>query len=185
MSLCKRCAHKYVCTFIDGFDDEQIEDCEFYASFWKVKISDEDRKTKKREKCLNTYHQRKEQGLCVKCGQPAVDGKSKCEKCLSKDREYQQNRKNRYREQGLCPCGKPKYMDKKLCYNCYVRSKVYAQEHRKPTYRELGLCMLCGQNKPIDGYFYCAKCYEIKKNICLKALFNDDGSPKYSNKNHL
>ena len=177
--ICEKCAHKLVCGFIDGYSDDDIEECEYFAFPQRFKISDEEKREKKREKDKRLYHERKEKGLCVSCGKPTVDGKSKCEKCIVYDREYHQNRKNRFREQGLCPCGKPRYKDYKLCYECLIKSRRYAHEHRKPSFRELGLCMNCGKKEPINGHPYCAECYEWKKQICLKTLFNEDGTHKY------
>ena len=38
------------------------------------------------ERRKELYHQRKAAGLCVRCGDPAREGKTKCEFCSGKDR---------------------------------------------------------------------------------------------------
>lgn len=43
-------------------------------------------KSRKNQKSLR--EQRKELGLCTKCGQPAVEGKTLCQNCLEAQREY-------------------------------------------------------------------------------------------------
>lgn len=45
--------------------------------------------SRKKQKSLR--EQRKEHGLCTKCGQPAVEGKTLCQKCLVSQREYIKN----------------------------------------------------------------------------------------------
>lgn len=41
------------------------------------------------------YYERKEQGLCVLCGKPAVDGLIYCPRCRIKNREYCQKRRSK------------------------------------------------------------------------------------------
>lgn len=177
--ICDKCAHKFVCALMDE-EDELLEECENFASFHKIRMSDEDRKEQQRILHRRYYDERKNAKLCVDCGKPVIKGKTKCEEHLQRDRELQQKRKNKLKQQGLCPnCGKPKYKNKVLCYECYLKQKRYVAENRQPTFRELGLCMNCGKKEPIKGHPYCAECYEWRKEICLKTLFNEDGTHKY------
>lgn len=85
------------------------------------------------------YKQRRETGLCVRCGKrPAAEGRIRCGICLAKDRARHEKRR---REQGVMPrylfgngefcvtCGKPSDGEK-LCPVCYeksVRSIAYAR----------------------------------------------------------
>lgn len=64
-----------------------------------------------------SYENAKENGLCVKCWKPAVDGHTMCETCLMKQR---QRHKARYvfkvKQDGICRwCDKPVVDGKKLC----------------------------------------------------------------------
>lgn len=62
-----------------------------------------------KEKKREIYHMRKAQGLCVQCGKPNDNGKSRCEECLEYHRwenakvaayqkEWKQAHKDRQRE---------------------------------------------------------------------------------------
>ena len=184
ISLCEKCAHKCVCGFIEGYEDENVENCEHYAYPAKLKMTDTELKVRKSERQKNKYYTRKEQGLCVSCGKSVVSGTVRCADCLSYNKNFQKKKRDRNNSLELCRCGKPRYKDKKVCYDCYIKRIRYDSSRRKPTFREQGLCMQCGKKLPIEGHPFCEDCYEFRKNIAKKALFNEDGSPKHLNKKH-
>lgn len=75
------------------------------------------------------YLERKEKGLCTRCGNEAEKGKTKCKKCLLKDRINHKNNSNSIgrtlaNDLGLCVnCLKePQLKGHKLCENCYERA---------------------------------------------------------------
>ena len=93
-------------------------------------------RAKNREKCNNQsneyhkkyYRDRKEKGLCVRCGKhPSRDGKTLCNKCTIKRKEYEQEAQKkrgnivpRYErvDNGLCYfCGDP-IPEGRICKNC-------------------------------------------------------------------
>ena len=78
----------------------------------------------------NLYRERKEQGICTRCGKrKAIHGKAKCGICLEKDAEMHRkkyfDRPNikEYRKQNhLCYfCGKPIAVGRTICEDCEKR----------------------------------------------------------------
>ena len=88
----------------------------------------------------NLYHTRKEAGLCVKCGKPAQEGKTRCGRCLAKDRQraaekrLQQGKIPKDVAMGMglcCYCLKhPVMPEKKVCEACYPRALQAAEKAR-------------------------------------------------------
>lgn len=98
--------------------------------------STEEWKAKDREFHKKLYERRKAQGLCPKCGKPAIPGKSQCLECNLKRRK--------------------RYLKKELKSNLTKRE---AKEY-------FNMCRCCGKDKPIEGKKLCKSCYEIAlKNI--------------------
>jgi len=75
------------------------------------------------------YHERKEQGLCVRCGKRQFEsGRTVCMICLNKKRKYDQESRERKGiiiprnervANGLCyTCGKPLNRDGRICVSC-------------------------------------------------------------------
>lgn len=95
-----------------------------------------------REQHKNLYWQRKEAGLCTRCGKNAPEtGKAKCTRCLRKDAGVHkksargrgvQSRYDWLRQELCWTCGKyPHIQGKKLCQSCYDKSLVSLAEARK------------------------------------------------------
>lgn len=101
----------------------------------------EEHKKRNREYSKRLYAQRKEKGLCPKCGKKAVDGKTLCLSCLVKQRKRKDPRWNNSVERsmrndvGLCyVCGKPLQKYDKLCDDCHDRvSKRMKELNADPT----------------------------------------------------
>ncbi len=127
----------------------------------------------------STYHRRKGQGICVRCGKkPARDGKCMCVECAEASKEYTNKSREFFRKQGLCPrCGKNKlFGDEKNCPECLAKCvkvtlksdakridkvKSYRKEYyqrKKKQLEEDHLCEDCWKRRRVDGHIYCSIC---------------------------
>lgn len=146
-----------------------------------------------------TYYRRKEQGLCVRCGEKVEEerkGKSICFKCKEKDAKRAQATREFRRNMGFCPrCGVNKlFGDERNCPECRAKNEIYFTKQRedKEKYysyesnrrkckrdknRENGLCTLCGCKKESDGHVICYYCrkkhneYMKKYNLGKKSTY--------------
>lgn len=87
--------------------------------------------------------ERKEQGLCIRCGRKLQESKyTKCAECRLKAARY--NRR-------------------------YKDAKVFKGELKtKEMLDGINLCKKCGKSKPVEGYHLCERCLEQ----CRRALSN-------------
>lgn len=140
------------------------------------------RDTKKMyEQRKEKYHQRKENGLCPKCGKQTDGIHIMCEECRREQRE----RYHWYSEHGICPkCQGDVAPGKKLCAVCLARKAendkrrydnltgdAYIAYHKKANERsaetrrqkkEQGICREC--SKPVfDGHSLCLDCLLKKR----------------------
>lgn len=87
------------------------------------------------------YHERKEQGLCVRCGKrEPIDGRTKCTICTAQKRKYEQEERQRKgivipRNErvayGLCyTCGNPLDRDGRICISCTDKRVQNLPENR-------------------------------------------------------
>ena len=130
------------------------------------------------------YHKRfverrKEQHLCLKCGNPLDREGTYCVKCRKDISQDQKERRHWYQSSGICPrCGKNDlYGDEKMCIECVAKSykntidsrerlgkEHYNEIHRvwaKNKHQErigLGICTRCGDRKADNGYKTCGIC---------------------------
>lgn len=127
-----------------------------------------------------TYHWKKDHGVCVDCGCNEAVGGTRCPECAAKKSEkamqkhhgmtpeekeiHNARRRERakalrkYRkENGLCArCGKPAYKGHSQCYEHYIYHKRYINNHKQNKgFAELGLCRMCGK-EVVDGKKMCA-----------------------------
>ncbi len=107
------------------------------------------------------YLERKEKGLCTRCGAKATPGKAKCEKCLSKDRINHKNHSNSISREmandlGLCmTCLKnPQVQGHKLCQSCYEKTLKSIENART---------FISAEHKRKYGHFYYGK--QIQKGV--------------------
>lgn len=151
------------------------------------------------------YADRKNNGLCPRCGNPLDREGHYCSECLEKVREY--SRKNRvfYKENHLCTeCGKVKVPgNEHICPECRAKKENrrkplteeqrirYAgnfQNYRKALYQqrsELGICTRCGKRKAMPGKKKCGICLEKDAEIHRKKYMENPNVKEYRQKNNL
>ncbi len=125
-----------------------------------------------------SQQERKEQGLC-RCGQAAIQGQTRCDKCVEKHREWhRQYAEKRRRARGAQP--RPRNDDTELLEQIRkeiaereaqrasqppkrVRGEAYNRQKREKQAQDraermsLGLCIQCGKPSP-EGQTRCADC---------------------------
>ena len=126
------------------------------------------------------YYQRKEQGLCVKCGDIARKGKTTCRSCLDKNIQHNKERKEKLKLLGLCiTCGHEQAEPNRVkCWECAERDRISSEKRRKDKEvrkqiakadksryeknKEGGICTHCGK-KPKEKGLVCISCYNKKR----------------------
>ena len=99
-----------------------------------------------KERSAMFYKNRKDNGLCPRCGKILDREGHYCSECLEKVNEYKRENREFYRENGICPvCGK-EGNDGKFCKECGAK---------KPE-DEVWTCPSCGATGN-DGKF-CKNC---------------------------
>lgn len=132
-----------------------------------------------KERSANCYKKRKENGLCIDCGNPLDREGIRCTKCCEKKRKRENDRRKWYADARICPrCGKYSlFGDEKTCPECRAKNtearkkrmdncdkgEIYekARTSRKKRYEELkanGICPMCGKRKPEKGLITCGIC---------------------------
>jgi len=106
------------------------------------------------------YHrqaaERRERGLCAKCGAgPAEDGRRLCAACGEKRRESERRRYREARLAGRLYGGKSVARKR--------RSARIAGKKRRRLRRESGLCLACGRRPPVEGLTRCEPCRESRR----------------------
>ena len=158
-----------------------------------------------KERSAIFYKNRKDNGLCPRCGKLLDREGHYCSDCLEKVNEYKRENREFYRENGICPvCGKEKlFGDEKQCISC--RQKAY--ERRKPltdekkeqysnrfkkqqktlyTERaEKGICTRCGKRKASAGKKKCGICLDKDAEIHRKRTYRKKSVREYRKENHL
>lgn len=116
--------------------------------------------------------ERREKGLCTRCGKPLDRDGAMCSKCLEKNHELQEKRREWLLASGICPiCGINNiFPHEKSCPECKAKKAIakaenmdyYVEWNRKKIAerRANGLCPICGKRPPDEGYKSCAECRE-------------------------
>ena len=131
--------------------------------------------TPKPRKPALTRQERKQQGLCCYCRQPAMPEQTRCLDCGDKHRaRNRQDSENRRRAKGIKPRRRispelieqiQQDLDAKQAHQApkRVRNEAYKQKRRekqaslRAERQALGLCSDCGKSKP-EGQTRCADC---------------------------
>ena len=123
------------------------------------------------------YRERKEKGLCVRCGSEKDTPGVLCLKCKETGNESKRKEYEFYISIGVCPrCHKEKlYGDERACLDCATdrykrglkRDRDHANEiankNHKRRYREAsekGICTRCNKRKAAEGQKRCKMCIE-------------------------
>ena len=119
---------------------------------------------------------RKDNGLCILCGEPLDRKGVHCKKCREKINEETKKTREFYKQNGICPrCCKNEILgDENMCPECKVKAYEtvmknrdkdrYNKTHRewsKKEYQkriEAGICTRCGKRDADKGYRTCGIC---------------------------
>ena len=100
--------------------------------------------------------ERRERGLCAKCGSsPAEDGRRLCAACAEKRRESERRRYRAAMAAGKLYGGKSVSGKRK--------SARIASKKRREIRRVSGLCSACGHRPPVEGMTRCEPCRESRR----------------------
>jgi hypothetical protein len=103
---------------------------------------------KQRKRKRKPKGERKQNGICLKCSNAALPGKSLC--------QQHRERKRQRRRQGIChDCPKPSLPGKSRCQRHSEKTQL-ADRRRYARYRVAGLCAHCG-HPALQGKSMCAK----------------------------
>ena len=116
----------------------------------------ERRRNYERERHRRRTAERKEMGLCPKCGRrnPAP-GRSLCETCLEKARAAERARYAKSKAAGESYGGRKPESRRRMARERNSR--------RRRERREAGLCTACGERKPVEGGAVCEACREARR----------------------
>ena len=104
-----------------------------------------------RERSRRQAEQRREAGLCGKCGCTSVEpDRRTCEPCLEKKREADRRRYHKAKDAGLKYGGKSVATKRKVAR--------IASRKRHEARRDSGMCTGCGQHPPVEGGTTCEPC---------------------------
>ena len=122
---------------------------------------------------------RKEQGLCLKCGNPLDREGTYCAECRKIINEEVQETRHWYQNHGICPQCRNNNLfgDEKVCPECSAKAYEYAMRSRERLGKEhynlqqaelhknqhhkrikLGICTRCGKREADAGYKTCGIC---------------------------
>lgn len=125
---------------------------------------------------------RKDNGLCILCGNPLDREGVHCKKCREKINEEVRKDREFYAKNGICPrCRKNKlFGNEKVCPECAAKGYEntmrtregthYNEVHRKWAKEEYerrkqnGICTRCGKQKADSGYYTCGICRDKDRN---------------------
>ena len=143
---------------------------------------------------------RKEQGLCLKCGNSLDRSGIYCAECRKDINENLQKTREWYQTHGICPrCRKNNlFGDEKVCPECSAKAYEYAMRSRerlgKEHYNlqqaelhknlhhkriELGICTRCGKREADSGYKTCGICRAKTRNYKREKYGKPDRSERW------
>ena len=108
------------------------------------------------------YRERRLNGICIMCDDPAEENNRMCKKHKDETNEFQKARRAKRKELGLCNTCKEKALkDKAKCAKCLEH---YAKISYEPNRRKIlqlyndGICVSCRERPRIVGYMQCSIC---------------------------
>lgn len=158
-----------------------------------------------KEISARNYRNRKDNGLCPRCGKPLDRKGHYCFECLEKVKIYHRENKEFFRKNHLCTeCGKNKVPDgERICPEC--RAKIVSwkkplteeqklrygsrfKEQQRMLYHERsknGICTRCGKRKVSPGKKKCVICLEKDAEQHRKKYLNKLNEREIRRLNHL
>lgn len=158
-----------------------------------------------KEISARNYRNRKDNGLCPRCGKPLDREGYYCSSCLEKNRIYRQENRDFFRENHLCTeCGKNKVPDgERICPECRAKRESWKKpltEEQKLRYgsrfktqqrmlyhdrAEKGICTRCGKRNSAPGKKKCGICLEKDAELHRRKRFDSPNIREYRKINHL
>lgn len=158
-----------------------------------------------KERSARHYKNRKENGLCPRCGNPLDRDGYYCKNCLEKVREYRRGNRIFYINNHICTeCGKVKvFGTDRICPECRVKRDKYRKnmiDEQKARYKEnlkkqqkslyqqrkeQGICTRCGKRKVEKGKAKCRICLEKDAEMHRKQHFDRPNIKEYRKENHF
>ena len=119
------------------------------------------------------YRERKERGVCVDCGVPAVQRGGRCERHRERhlERKRKSKAKRRRRNQKfidceICGIKIKKISQTKYCRPCSVdRNGAWHDRRRFARLKERGLCAQCGKAPSVKDRIFCEECSAKKLGV--------------------
>lgn len=154
-----------------------------------------------KERSARAYRNRKDNGLCPRCGKPLDREGHYCSECLEKVREYRRQNRKFYRENHICSeCGKNIVPNgESTCPECRAKRANLRKPHideQKKMFREKqnslymyrveqGICTRCGKRKAISGKKKCGICLAKDAEIHRKKYADRPNIREYRKENNL
>ncbi len=152
-----------------------------------------------KERNAKHYRNRKDNGLCPRCGKMLYREGHYCSECLEKNNEYHKQNRIFYKQHHICTnCGKEiVFGNDKTCPECrakrYIGRKSLTDEQKnlygerfkkqqKALYqkrKEQGICTRCGKRKVISGKAKCGVCLEKDAKLHRKIGISRSERPHY------
>ena len=108
---------------------------------------------------------RKQLGLCIHCGDPAIPDQTRCESCRDKDKANRKRYAERDAKRGICKntgCSNKPTGEKSYCNACNARSTRNGAK-RATVRKAAGICVDCGNEPAWNSKTRCECCH--RKNI--------------------
>ncbi len=147
-SLCETCAGKRNAA-------SRARDARLRAA-GKPRRDSEKAKIYERERDRRQAGERREAGLCVRCGkEPAAPERARCEPCIEKHREADRARYEAGKAVGLLYGGR----------DVERRRRAARERSRKrlEARRQAGVCLRCGRDRPVEGGTICEPCCQARR----------------------
>lgn len=157
-----------------------------------------------KERSAKSYRNRKDNGLCPRCGRPLDRDGYYCSECLDKTNKYRRDNRKFFAENNICTaCGKEKVPNgEKICPEC--RAKIANRKHITDEQRlkynrrvrenqnllykeraEAGICTRCGKRKAATGKKKCEICLAKDAELHRKRTANRVDIRKLREENRL
>ena len=150
------------------------------------------------------YYNRKNNGLCPRCGKPLDREGHYCSECLEKVRKYRIENRKFFVENNICTvCGKEKVPNgERICPECRAKNaeRKHITDEQRARYNknvrkkqnllykqrsEMGICTRCGKRKAMFGKKKCGICLQKDADIHRKKYLNKPNIKEYRKENHL